>query len=129
MNTEIFEILPALTIEGLWIGIAVFCTVQAFKYARLFAWAWLDPARLSLISGFFWGLFWVAIQIEAAAGVWSVAAVAGMIFRWFIGSISASLFYAIALKPLLKKLGVDEKYYAWQKEKEDTIGPAEVAAG
>ncbi|MBN1267661.1 MAG: hypothetical protein JXA25_19370 [Anaerolineales bacterium] len=83
----------------------------------------------SPISGFFRGLFRAAFRIEVAAGVWTVAAAAGLIFRWFAGSVSASLFYAIALKPLLKKLGVDEKYYAWQKEKEDTLGPAEVAVG
>jgi|GEM_PF-6270007 len=88
--------------------------VQAFKYAKLFAWVWLTPERLALISGSFFGLLWTAVAVEAQGGVWTVAAAEGIFYRGLIGSLVAALFYGIILKPLLRKFGVDDKFYRWQ---------------
>lgn len=121
MDMTLFDVLPSLMLDGLWIGLGVFLVVQAFKYARLFAWPWLDPARLALIAGLFFGLLWGAVEIEAQSGIWSVAVIVGIVFRWIVGSLTAALFYGIVLKPLLEKLSVDEKYYRWQKDPKDTL--------
>ena len=114
MDTSFFEVLPQLTIDGLWIGLGVFLVVQAFKYAKLFAWVWLIPERLALISGGFFGLLWTAVAVEAHGGVWTVAVAVGIFYRGLIGTLTAALFYGWILKPLLKKLGVEDKFYRWQ---------------
>ena len=111
MNKELFELLPPLFISGVWIGLAVFLTVQAFKYAKLFAWEWLTPPRLALISSGGYSLMWVAIQVDQQLEPWSITIVVNMLFMAIVGALVAALFYGTILKPLLEKLGVDGKWY------------------
>lgn len=76
---------------------------QAFKYAGLIgAWGWLSQECLTLLSGFFFGLLWGAVAIEAHGGPWTVAAAVAIFYRGLIGSLVAALFYGIILKPLLE---------------------------
>jgi len=121
MNTAIFEVLPELTIDGVWIGLGVFLVVQAFKYAGLVA---AIPGktpdekvtRLALLAGLFFGAMWVFIELNQAGQAINAVTVVAVIYRALTGALVAALFYNFILKPVMGKLGIGEEYYGYRGE-------------
>lgn len=100
MESDIFEILPALLIDGMWIGLAVMLTVQVLKIMEIITstlWLKRSPIIVALVLGLFWLIAEMAPVTEPyIAGV----------FRAYVGSLTAALAYPYVLKPLLEKLGI-----------------------
>jgi len=100
MESDIFEVLPALLIDGLWIGLAVFLTVQALKVmAILKSELWLK--RSPIIVGLILGIVWFVAEMFPV----TQPIIFGL-FRAYIGGLTAALAYPYVLKPLFEKLGI-----------------------
>ena len=100
MDESVFEIIPQLMIDGLWIGLAVFLTVQALKTMGLLVnekYLKMSPIVISL----FFALLWLVGEAYAPALPYIA-----LVVRAFVGGLGAGLTYAYVLKPLTEKLGI-----------------------
>jgi xanthine/uracil/vitamin C permease (AzgA family) len=100
MENEIFELIPALMIDGIWIGLGVFLTVQALKSMGLLVTeSYLQ--RAPIIIALFFALVWLVGEAYAPALPYI-----NLIVRALVGGLGAGLTYAYVLKPLAEKLGI-----------------------
>ena len=114
MDTEVLKFFADLSIDGLWIGLGVFLIVQAAKVCGLVKEdSQINPPRLALLSGLFFGLGWLTIEFSGTPE-WSISVVISLLYRWIVGSLSAGLFYQIVLKPILTKIGVPAQFVTAQ---------------
>jgi len=109
MENEIFDILPMLLLDGLWIGLAVFLTVQAFKImAIITSEIWLK--RSPIVVGLILGALWLLAEMVPVTQLYIYGA-----FRAYVGALTAALAYPYVLKPLAEKLGVPLSLKALKK--------------
>ena len=112
--SEILKVFGELSIDGLWIGLGVFLVVQGAKICGFVTESSkITPVQLALGSALFFGLGWLAIEF-AGVSAWSAEVIVGLIYRWFVGSVSAGLVYQIILKPLAGVVNIPDKFITAQ---------------
>jgi len=100
MESDIFEVLPALLVDGLWIGLAVFLTVQALKIMEILKdELWLK--RSPIITGLILGAVWFVAEMFPVT-----RPIIFGLFRAYVGGLTAAIAYPYVLKPLFEKLGI-----------------------
>ena len=100
MENDILEFLPTLLVDGVWIGLAVFLSVQALKIMEvLTAEVWLK--RSPVILGLILGAVWFVAEMFPVTQLIIFGA-----FRAYVGGLAAAIAYPYALKPLFEKLGI-----------------------
>jgi len=100
MENDILEFLPALLLDGVWIGIAIFLTVQALKIMEILkSELWLK--RSPIITGLILGAVWFVAEMFPV----TQPVIFGL-FRAYAGGLTAAIAYPYVLKPLFEKLGI-----------------------
>ena len=112
---EILKVFGELTIDGLWIGLAVFLTVQAAKIIGLVTESSkFKPLDLALASGLFYGIGWLAIEFAGVVD-WSIEIVISLIFRWLVGSLAPGVFYQVLMKPFAQWIKIPDRFITAQE--------------